>query len=599
MCGHGTIGVATVLVETGMVEVTEPETEVALDTPAGLVRVRVAVEDGRATAVTLRNVPSFLLARDREIDGVPYDMAYGGNFYALVEASAAGIAVDPARSDELIARGLGIMAAINRADAPVHPEDPRISGCRHVVFYEDAPGGARNATAIEPGWLDRSPCGTGTSARMAQLHARGELALGEDFVNESVIGTRFTGRLIEETTVGGLPAVVPEITGRAWVTGHGPVPARPERSVPRRLRPVSSPDVVVLGAGIVGACAALELARDGATRRGHRARRRLGRGLLLGQRRPAGPSHARPIAAPSRSAPGSAGWSTGLAVRPQAQALARAVAGALPPRLDRAARGGRRGAPARALRREPRHLPGARRRGDRRRLRRDGLPDGAHLGRAEEHAAAEAASETGRALGARVLSGDEARELEPSLTARVRAAVLFPDEARCDPVRLAAAVGAAAVGARRPAAHGRRGVRGRRGRRRETTHGPVRAGTVVVAAGAWSGRLARTAGVRLPLQGGKGYAAEWDPAAAPVRMPLYLHDQRVVANPMGDRTRITGGLLLDGLDESFDHRRVRAIAAAAEEVLGVRARPRLTWRGLRPCTPDGLPVIGAHERPRT
>ena len=221
MCGHGTIGVATVLVETGMVEVTEPETVVALDTPAGLVRVRVAVQDGRATAVTLRNVPSFLLARDREIDGVPYDMAYGGNFYALVEASAAGVVVDPERSDELIARGMGIMAAINRTDMPVHPEDARISGCRHVVFYEDSPGGTRNATAIEPGWLDRSPCGTGTSARMAALHARGELALGQDFVNESVIGTRFTGRLVEETTVGGLPAVVPEITGRAWVTGMG------------------------------------------------------------------------------------------------------------------------------------------------------------------------------------------------------------------------------------------------------------------------------------------------------------------------------------------------------------------------------------------
>ena len=168
---------------------------------------------------------------------------------------------------------------------------------------------------------------------------------------------------------------------------------------------------------------------------------------------------------------------------------------------------------------------------------------------ADAHAAAEAASETGRALGARVLSGDEARELEPSLTARVRAAVLFPDEAHCDPVRLAAAVGAAAVG---------RGVRLRTGVEAyavgpagvETTHGPVQAGTVVVAAGAWSGRLARTAGVRLPLQGGKGYAAEWDPASAPLRMPLYLHDQRVVANPMGDRTRITGGLLLDGLDES-------------------------------------------------
>src|SRR3712207_449947 len=154
MCGHGTIGVATVLVETGMVEVTEPETVIALDTPAGLVRASVAVQDGRATAVTLRGVPSFELARGREVEGVPYDMAYGGNFYALVEASAAGMTVDPARSEELIARGLELMAAVNRADRPVHPEDPRLSGCRHVVFYEDGPDGTRNATAIHPGWLD-------------------------------------------------------------------------------------------------------------------------------------------------------------------------------------------------------------------------------------------------------------------------------------------------------------------------------------------------------------------------------------------------------------------------------------------------------------
>ena len=228
MCGHGTIGVATVLVETGMVEVREPETVVALDTPAGLVRVRVAVEGGRARAVTLRNVPSFLLARDRTVTvaglgEVGYDMAYGGNFYALVAADSLGLDVGAEHADALIEHGLAIMAAINGTAAPVHPVDPRIYGCRHVVFH--APGrdgaGARNATAIEPGWLDRSPCGTGTSARMAQLHARGELALGEDFVNESVIGTRFTGRLVEETTVGGVAAVVPEVTGRAWITGMG------------------------------------------------------------------------------------------------------------------------------------------------------------------------------------------------------------------------------------------------------------------------------------------------------------------------------------------------------------------------------------------
>ena len=217
MCGHGTIGVATVLVETGMVEVREPETVVRLDTPAGLVEARVAVDGGRARSVTLRNVPSFLLERDRRVGDVVCDIAFGGNFYALVPAVDAGVEVDPARADELIARGLELMEAVNAGGAPVHPEDPRISGCRHVVFHD----GGRNATAIHPGWLDRSPCGTGTSARMAALHARGELAIGEAFVNESVIGTRFTGRLVEETRVGDLHAVIPEISGRAWVTGMG------------------------------------------------------------------------------------------------------------------------------------------------------------------------------------------------------------------------------------------------------------------------------------------------------------------------------------------------------------------------------------------
>jgi proline racemase len=228
MCGHGTIGVATVLVETGMVEVTEPETVVRLDVPAGLVEARVAVEGGRARAVTLRNVPAFLHAQDRSVavDGigdVAYDMAFGGNFYAIVDAASVGVSVDPARSDELVERGLAVMRAIDAAERPVHPEDPRIAGCHHVVFHEPGRDGAhaRAATSIHPGWLDRSPCGTGTSARMAQLHARGALAIGEPFVNESVIGTRFTGRLVEETTVAGRPAVVPEITGRAWITGMG------------------------------------------------------------------------------------------------------------------------------------------------------------------------------------------------------------------------------------------------------------------------------------------------------------------------------------------------------------------------------------------
>ncbi|MFG3344059.1 proline racemase family protein [Streptomyces sp. NPDC048018] len=227
MCGHGTIGVATVLVETGMVPVTEPVTRVRLDTPAGLVGVDVRVADGAATAVTLTNVPAFCVGLDlkAEVPGhgtVTYDLAYGGNFYAFTELDSLGLPFDRARKEDLLAVGLALMDAINSGpDRPVHPEDPAQSGVKHV--YLAAPGSdarrSRHAMAIHPGWFDRSPCGTGTSARMAQLHARGLLSLDTDFVNESFIGTEFIGRLIAETTVGGRPAVVPTVTGRAWITG--------------------------------------------------------------------------------------------------------------------------------------------------------------------------------------------------------------------------------------------------------------------------------------------------------------------------------------------------------------------------------------------
>jgi proline racemase len=239
MCGHGTIGVATVLVETGMVAVGEPETLVRLDTPAGLVEARVAVEGGRARSVALRNVPSFLHARELnvEVEGreLTYDMAFGGNFYAILPAESAGLSVDPARGGELIDAGLTMMAAINATDRPVHPGDERISGCKHVIFTAPGRDGARSqrsATAIHPGWLDRSPCGTGTSAKLAQLYALGELGVGEEFVNESVIGTRFTGRIVEATEVAGRPAIVPEISGRAWITGMGEYVLDPEDPFP-------------------------------------------------------------------------------------------------------------------------------------------------------------------------------------------------------------------------------------------------------------------------------------------------------------------------------------------------------------------------------
>jgi proline racemase len=226
MCGHGTIGVATVLVETGMVPVIEPETVVRLETPAGLVTVRVAVSDGKATSVTLENVASYAHALD-EVVTVPgfgqvrYDIAYGGNFYAFVKLADLGLPFDRREKNRLLDAGLAIMEAINEQNPVVHPEQPEINVCHHVYLEapDSTPEHGRHAMAIHPGWFDRSPCGTGTSARLAQQHARGAVAVGQEIVNESFIGSRFGARILAETTVGDRPAILPSITGRAWITG--------------------------------------------------------------------------------------------------------------------------------------------------------------------------------------------------------------------------------------------------------------------------------------------------------------------------------------------------------------------------------------------
>jgi proline racemase len=239
MCGHGTIGVATVLVETGMVDVREPVTTIRLDTPAGLVVADVAVVEGAARSVTIRNVASFAVDLDCQVEiaefgSVSYDMAFGGNFYAIVTAGELGVEFDRANADDIMRRSLAMMDAINATREPVHPTQPEIRGCRHIQVV--APGSdarySRHAMAIHPGWFDRSPCGTGTSARMAQLHARGELPLDTDFVNESFIGSTFTGRLVETTMVGDVAAVIPTITGRAWVTGTAQYFLDPEDPFP-------------------------------------------------------------------------------------------------------------------------------------------------------------------------------------------------------------------------------------------------------------------------------------------------------------------------------------------------------------------------------
>ena len=226
MCGHGTIGVVTVLVETGMVPVDEPVTTVRLDTPAGLVVADVQVRDGRAEAVTIRNVASFVTELDGRVlvpglGEVRYDMAFGGNFYAIVELGEIGVPFGKEHARELLAAGMAIMDAVNAAAPPVHPLEAGIHGCHHVQLV--APGStaevSHHAMVIAPGYFDRSPCGTGTSARMAQLHERGLLPLHCDFVNHSLLGTFFTGRLVEAAEVAGRTAAIPTITGRAWISG--------------------------------------------------------------------------------------------------------------------------------------------------------------------------------------------------------------------------------------------------------------------------------------------------------------------------------------------------------------------------------------------
>ena len=227
MCGHGTIGVATVLVEKKMVPVIEPITTIRLDTPAGLVVVDVAVQDGRAQSVTITNVPSFLYQKDQTVSvpgygEITYDMAYGGNFYAIVPIDRVGITFARENGDKFLAAGLAISDAINSQNRPVHPENPEIAICHHIDFITpgEHPLHWKNAMAIHPGWFDRSPCGTGTSARLAQMVARGEFGDSDVLINESWIGSRFEGRVKEHTSVAGIPAIVPTITGRAWVMGE-------------------------------------------------------------------------------------------------------------------------------------------------------------------------------------------------------------------------------------------------------------------------------------------------------------------------------------------------------------------------------------------
>lgn len=229
MCGHDTIGVATALVEAGMVEVTEPVTTIKLETPAGLINVRVEVKDSVAKSAAFTNVASFVMARDIDLDVPGYgkirlDVSYGGNPYAIVAAQKFGLTVEPKNAARLIEIAKLVRAAVDEQHPVSHP-DPGLSyidKCTHVEFYgppTHPEAHAKNAVVIFPGAIDRSPCGTGSSAKLALMHAKNELKVGETFVHESIIGSLFYCKILETTEVAGIPAVIPEIKGSAYVTG--------------------------------------------------------------------------------------------------------------------------------------------------------------------------------------------------------------------------------------------------------------------------------------------------------------------------------------------------------------------------------------------
>jgi proline racemase len=229
MSGSNSMCVATVLLETGMFPMTEPETRLVLEAPGGLVEVTARCRDGKAERITVRNVPSFADRLDAklEVEGVgtiTVDTAYGGDSFVIADARALGFSIQPDEARDLAEMGIKITDAANQQIGFVHPGN---AGWDHISFcqiaapiaWENGVQSSLNTVAIRPGKLDRSPCGTGCSARMAVLHAKGSLKTGERYIGRSIIGSRFDCRIEEEVTVGARPAIVPSISGSAWITG--------------------------------------------------------------------------------------------------------------------------------------------------------------------------------------------------------------------------------------------------------------------------------------------------------------------------------------------------------------------------------------------
>jgi proline racemase len=252
MSGTNTICVTTALIETGMVPAREPLTTLLLETPAGLLQVQAEVCSGKVKSVTFENVPAFAVHLDAQIE-VPHlgtvtaDVAYGGMFYVIADAAPFGLRLTPDEGRDIVRIGEMIKAAAREQLPVAHPENPSIRGVTiaELTALPTRPqAAAKNAVIVSTGeldwnrpatWtgaLDRSPCGTGTCARMAVLHAKGKLALNQPFPHQGILGTIFTGRLLRETRVGPYPAVVPALTGTAWITGFAQYVLDPEDPFP-------------------------------------------------------------------------------------------------------------------------------------------------------------------------------------------------------------------------------------------------------------------------------------------------------------------------------------------------------------------------------
>jgi proline racemase len=231
MCGHAVIGVVTTLVEMGMVPDGLDSREVALDTPAGLIHATPVSHQGKVFEVSFENVPSFLYRKDVEIhlpDGrtIRIDIAFGGNFFALVDVTGQALELVPAKSSSLAEEGMTILEAVNQQVAVKHPTLPyidRVIDLRFFKNFKDHTNLSRNVVVLGNRMIDRSPCGTGTAAELAMRYQRELITIGECFTAESILGTRFTAEVVAETTVGSgeqsLPAIIPRLTGSAYLTG--------------------------------------------------------------------------------------------------------------------------------------------------------------------------------------------------------------------------------------------------------------------------------------------------------------------------------------------------------------------------------------------